>query len=177
MPRLEPGDPAPEFTLTNADGSQVSLSHYRGRHVIVFFYPAAMTRGCTAQARDFQDHLTDLGNAGYAVLGISPDTPDALRESTERDQLTFPLLSDPDHQVLQTWGAWGQRTKNGEPTTGVIRSTIVVKPDGTVHLAWYDASAYDHVTALRAQLHPQATMRSCHQPGTRQLASDPKTPR
>lgn len=152
MPRLDPGDPAPDFTLTAANGSLVCLTHYRGQHVIIFFYPAAMTRGCTVQARDFQDHLSDLTAAGYIVVGISPDTPDTLREFAERDQLTFPLLSDPDRHVLQAWGAWGQRIKNGEPVVGVIRSTIVINPHGTVRFAWYDAPAFDHVTALRAQL-------------------------
>lgn len=152
MPHLEPGTPAPDFTLSAADGSQVSLADYRGRRVVVYFYPAAMTPGCTKQACDFRDSLDALAAAGYAVLGISPDKPAKLAKFVERDALTFPLLSDPDHSVLEAWGAWGEKTLYGKKVTGVIRSTVVVDPDGVVELARYNVKATGHVASLRKAL-------------------------
>lgn len=152
MPQLAPGQTAPDFTLTGADGSTVSLSDYKGRHVIVYFYPAAMTPGCTKQACDFRDSLGSLQAAGYAVLGISPDTPAKLARFVERDGLTFPLLSDPDREVLQEWGAFGEKTMYGKKVVGVIRSTVVVGPDGTVELAKYNVKATGHVASLRKTL-------------------------
>jgi peroxiredoxin Q/BCP len=152
VPQLEFGQPAPDFTLTAADGSTVSLSGYQGRHVIVYFYPAAMTPGCTKQACDFRDSLDPLLSAGYAVLGISPDMPAKLARFVERDALTFPLLSDPDKGVLAAWGAWGEKTLYGKKVVGVIRSTVVVAPDGTVELARYNVKATGHVASLRKAL-------------------------
>jgi len=141
VPQLEPGQAAPDFTLTAADGSPVTLSDHRGRKVIVYFYPAAMTPGCTKQACDFRDSLAPLQAAGYVVLGVSPDKPAKLAAFVERDALTFPLLSDPDHAVLEAWGAWGEKSLYGRTVTGVIRSTVVVDEDGVVRLARYNVKA------------------------------------
>jgi thioredoxin-dependent peroxiredoxin len=152
VPKLEPGQPAPDFTLTAADGASVTLRDHRGRHVIVYFYPAAMTPGCTKQACDFRDSLGALQAAGYAVLGISPDTPEKLAKFAARDALTFPLLSDPDHAVLAEWGAWGEKSLYGRTVVGVIRSTVVVGPDGVVELARYNVKATGHVASLRKAL-------------------------
>jgi peroxiredoxin Q/BCP len=152
VPQLTAGTPAPDFTLTAADGSSVTLSDLRGRHVIVYFYPAAMTPGCTTQACDFRDSLDALVAAGYTVLGISPDAPAELAKFVERDGLTFPLLSDPDKAVLTAWGAWGEKQLYGKPVTGVIRSTVVVDPDGVVELAKYNVKATGHVASLRKAL-------------------------
>jgi len=152
VPQLSPGQTAPDFALPTADGSTVSLSDYRGRRVIVYFFPAAMTPGCTKQACDFRDSLGSLQAAGYAVLGISPDAPAKLARFAERDALAFPLLSDPDHEVLLAWGAWGEKTRYGKKIVGVIRSTVVVGPDGTVELARYNVKATGHVASLRAAL-------------------------
>jgi peroxiredoxin Q/BCP len=152
MPQLSVGSPAPDFSLTAADGSTVTLSGLRGRHVIVYFYPAAMTPGCTTQACDFRDSLGSLAAAGYAVLGISPDPPAKLAAFVERDQITFPLLSDPDRSVLEAWGAWGEKSLYGKKVTGVIRSTVVVDPDGLVTIARYNVKATGHVASLRKAL-------------------------
>ena len=152
MPQLEPGQPAPDFTLTAADGSSVSLSDLRGRKVIVYFYPAAMTPGCTKQACDFRDSLASLQAAGYAVVGVSPDEPAKLATFVQRDALTFPLLSDPDHAVLEAWGAWGEKSLYGRKVTGVIRSTVVLDEDGVVQLARYNVKATGHVASLRKAL-------------------------
>ncbi len=152
MPRLEIGDPAPEFTLTAADGSTISLADFRGRQVIVYFYPAAMTPGCTKQACDFRDSLDALHAAGYSVLGISPDSPATLTRFVERDHITFPLLSDPGREVLEAYGAWGEKSLYGKKVTGVIRSTVVVTADGTVQLARYNVKATGHVASLRTAL-------------------------
>ena len=152
MPKLEAGDPAPAFTLTASDGSTVSLADFAGRHVVVYFYPAAMTPGCTTQACDFRDSLDALNASGYQVLGVSPDEPAKLATFAERDRLTYPLLSDPGHQVLEAWGAWGEKSLYGKKVTGVIRSTVVVDPDGTVELATYNVKATGHVASLRKSL-------------------------
>lgn len=121
MPRLSAGDPAPDFTLPTADGGTVTLSDLRGSHVIVYFYPAAMTPGCTTQACDFRDSLGSLQSAGYRVVGVSPDTPERLAQFAEAEHLTYPLASDPQHQVLEAWGAWGEKTLYGKTVVGVIR--------------------------------------------------------
>lgn len=152
MPRLEPGVKAPDFRLTAADGSTVSLADYRGRHVVVYFYPAAMTPGCTTQACDFRDNLASLQGSGFAVVGVSPDSPDKLAEFVEHDALTFPLLSDPDHEVLEQWGAWGEKSLYGKKVTGVLRSSVVVDPDGVVELARYNVKSKGHVASLRTAL-------------------------
>jgi len=152
MPQLVAGQPAPDFTLTADDGTTRSLRDLRGRHVIVYFYPAAMTPGCTKEACDFRDSLASLQSAGYAVIGISPDPQAKLAAFAERDGLTFPLLSDPDHAVMQEWGAWGEKMLYGKKVIGVIRSTVVVDPEGTVELARYNVKATGHVAALRKAL-------------------------
>ncbi|HJG81000.1 MAG TPA: thioredoxin-dependent thiol peroxidase [Brevibacterium senegalense] len=152
MTRFEPGDAAPDFTLTDSTGAQVSLSDYRGQRVVVYFYPAAMTPGCTTQACDFRDSLDALAAQGIAVLGISPDTPDKLAKFVERDGLTFPLLSDPDKEVLTAWGAFGEKKNYGKVVQGVIRSTVVVDAEGVVELAMYNVKATGHVARLRKAL-------------------------
>ena len=150
--RLSPGDPAPDFTLADADGKQVSLADYRGRRVIVYFYPAAMTPGCTKEACDFRDNLASLDGAGIDVVGISPDTPEKLAKFREAQQLTFPLLSDPSRSVLEAYGAYGEKTLYGKKTVGVIRSTFVVGADGKIEQALYNVKATGHVAALRKKL-------------------------
>jgi peroxiredoxin Q/BCP len=150
--RLAPGDPAPDFTLPDADGQPVSLSSYRGQRVIVYFYPAAMTPGCTTEACDFRDSLADLNHAGLAVLGISPDPPAKLARFRDRDGLNFPLLSDPDHVVLEAYGAYGEKKLYGKTTVGVIRSTFVVGADGKIEQAMYGVKATGHVARLRAEI-------------------------
>jgi peroxiredoxin Q/BCP len=150
--RLEPGDRAPDFTLSDDQGEQVTLSDLRGRKVIVYFYPAAMTPGCTKQACDFTDSLDSLHASGYEVLGISPDKPDKLAKFRERDGLTIRLLSDPDKSVLQAWGAFGEKKLYGKVVEGVIRSTLVVDEDGKVEVAQYNVKATGHVAKLRKDL-------------------------
>lgn len=152
MPRLAVGDLAPDFTLPTADGGSVTLSDLRGEHVVVYFYPAAGTPGCTKQACDFRDSLASLQGAGYRVVGVSPDTPAKLAAFAEEEALTFPLASDPERAVLEAWGAWGEKTLYGKTVTGVIRSTVVVAPDGTVELAQYNVKATGHVAKLRRDL-------------------------
>jgi peroxiredoxin Q/BCP len=150
--RLTPGDPAPEFTLPDADGKPVALADYRGRKVVVYFYPAAMTSGCTKQACDFRDNLAELNDAGFDVLGISPDRPAKLARFRDAEGLTFPLLSDPDRSVLTAWAAYGEKTMYGKKTVGVIRSTFVVDEDGRIEQALYNVKATGHVASLRKKL-------------------------
>jgi peroxiredoxin Q/BCP len=152
MARLSPGDQAPEFTLPDADGKEVSLSDYRGRKVVVYFYPAAMTPGCTTQACDFRDNLSSLSAAGYAVVGISPDPPKKLAQFRERDSVNFPLLSDASKATLETYGAWGEKKMYGKTVTGVLRSTFVVDEDGKIQEAQYNVQATGHVAKLRREL-------------------------
>jgi peroxiredoxin Q/BCP len=140
--RLAPGDPAPDFTLLDADGNPVSLSSYRGQRVIVYFYPAAMTPGCTKEACDFRDRLGELSSSGTAVLGISPDKPEKLAKFRDKESLTFPLLSDPDHAVEMY----------GKKSVGVIRSTFVVDAEGKVAQALYGVKATGHVDRLLRDL-------------------------
>lgn len=150
--RLSPGDPAPDFTLPTDDGGSVTLSELRGRKVIVYFYPAAMTPGCTKQACDFTDSLSSLEAAGYTVLGVSPDKPEKLAKFRERDGLTITLLSDADRSVMKAWGAFGTKKLYGKQVEGVIRSTFVVGEDGTLELAQYNVKATGHVAKLRKDL-------------------------
>jgi peroxiredoxin Q/BCP len=150
--RLSPGDAAPDFTLPDADGNDVSLSDYRGRKVIVYFYPAASTPGCTKQACDFRDNLGELGGAGIDVIGISPDKPAKLAKFRDNEQLTFPLLSDPDKTTLTAWGAFGEKTMYGKKVQGVIRSTFLVDAAGSIELAQYNVRATGHVAKLRRDL-------------------------
>lgn len=152
MTRLAPGDTAPDFALPTADGGTLTLSDLRGQHVIVYFYPAAMTPGCTTQACDFRDSLAALTVKGYAVVGVSPDPVGKLAAFVERDHLTFPLVSDVDKQVLMAWGAFGDKVLYGKTVTGVIRSTVVVDPDGKVEIAQYNIKATGHVARLRREL-------------------------
>ncbi|MGI6875770.1 thioredoxin-dependent thiol peroxidase [Amycolatopsis sp. 3B14] len=150
--RLTAGDKAPDFTLPDSTGKQVSLSDFRGRHVVVYFYPAAGTPGCTKQACDFRDNLGDLDGAGYQVLGISPDKPEKLAKFAEAEQLTFPLLSDPNKTVLTEWGAFGEKKNYGRIVQGVIRSTFVIDPEGTIVKAMYNVRATGHVAKLLKDL-------------------------
>ena len=150
--RLAPGDTAPDFTLPDAGGKPVSLSDYRGRRVIVYFYPAASTPGCTKEACDFRDNLGELGDAGLDVLGISPDEPAKLAKFRDAEGLTFPLLSDVDKEVLTAWGAFGEKQLYGKTVTGVIRSTFVVGADGSIEQAFYNVRATGHVAKLRKDL-------------------------
>ncbi len=150
--RLSPGDTAPDFTLPDADGNPVSLSAYRGQAVIVYFYPAAMTPGCTKQACDFRDSLADLAKQDIAVLGISPDAPAKLAKFREKEALTFPLLSDADRTVMQAFGAYGEKKLYGKVTVGVIRSTFVIDGDGKIEKAQYGVKATGHVARLRTEL-------------------------
>ncbi len=150
--RLSPGDAAPDFTLSSDDGSSVSLSELRGRKVIVYFYPAAMTPGCTKQACDFTDSLASLQAAGYEVLGISPDKPEKLAKFRERDALTITLLSDPDKSVMQAYGTFGEKKMYGKVVQGVIRSTFVVDENGKVEVAQYNVKATGHVAKLQRDL-------------------------
>jgi thioredoxin-dependent peroxiredoxin len=152
MTRLSPGDKAPEFTLPDADGKDVSLSDFRGRRVVVYFYPAAMTPGCTTQACDFRDNLRELTDAGLVVLGISPDKPEKLAKFRDRDALTFPLLSDQSRSVLEAYGAFGEKTLYGKTVVGVLRSTFVVDADGKIETAQYNVKATGHVAKLRRDL-------------------------
>jgi peroxiredoxin Q/BCP len=151
-PRLSVGDPAPDFTLTSDTGEEVTLSERRGRKVIVYFYPAAMTPGCTKQACDFTDSLDSLQTAGYEVLGISPDKPEKLAKFRTRDALTITLLSDPDKQVLTEYGAFGEKKMYGKTVQGVIRSTFVVDEQGNLEQAQYNVKATGHVAKLRRDL-------------------------
>ena len=152
MTTLSAGDAAPDFTLRDQDGAGVSLHDYAGRRVILYFYPAAMTPGCTTEACDFRDSLGSLQGAGFAVLGVSRDSADKLREFRERDGLTFPLLSDPDHAVHDAYGAWGEKLNYGKLVEGVLRSTFVIGADGTIEQALYNVKATGHVARLRKTL-------------------------
>jgi peroxiredoxin Q/BCP len=152
MTRLSPGDTAPGFTLPDADGKDVSLADCKGKRVIVYFYPAAMTPGCTKEACDFRDSLSSLAAAGVAVLGISPDAPAKLAKFRDKEGLTFPLLSDPDHAVEEAYGAYGEKKLYGKVTVGVIRSTFVIDAAGVIEKAQYGVKATGHVARLRTEL-------------------------
>ena len=150
--RLAVGDKAPDFTLPTADGATVALAEMRGRHVVVYFYPAAMTPGCTVEACDFRDASPALTAAGYEVVGISPDPVEKLSAFADQDRLGFPLASDPGRTTIDAWGALGEKVKDGKTVIGVIRSTVVVDADGLVELALYDVKADGHVGAVREAL-------------------------
>ena len=152
MPRLSPAETAPDFSLPASDGSTVSLADLRGNNTIVYFYPAASTPGCTKEACDFRDNLNSLKSAGYTVLGISPDPVAKLEKFAEAENLNFPLLSDTDHAVAEAYGAWGEKKNYGRTYEGLIRSTVVVDPEGTVTLAQYNVKATGHVSKLRRDL-------------------------
>lgn len=150
--RLAPGDEAPDFTLTTDSGESLALKDLRGKRVVLYAYPAAMTPGCTTQACDFRDSLASLTSAGYAVVGISPDKPAKLAQFKERDALTFPLVSDPDRSVLTAYGAYGEKQMYGKTVTGVIRSTFVIDEKGRIERALYNVKATGHVAKLRREL-------------------------
>ena len=154
--RLTAGETAPPFTLLDDREQPVSLSDFTGQRAIVYFYPAALTPGCTTQACDFRDNLASLQGAGYTVLGISPDKPAKLAKFREKDGLTFPLLSDPEKSVMKAYAAFGEKMMYGKTVTGVIRSTFVVSVDakgkGTIDVAQYNVKATGHVAKLRRDL-------------------------
>ena len=150
--RLSPGDKAPDFDLTDDAGKQLRLSDLRGKRVVLYAYPAAMTPGCTTQACDFRDSLDSLHAAGIEVIGISPDKPEKLAKFREKEGLTFPLVSDPDKSVLTAYGAFGEKSMYGKTVQGVIRSTFVVGEDGTLEAAQYNVKATGHVAKLRREL-------------------------
>jgi len=152
MPRLTTGSPAPDFSLVDQDGRTVSLADFRGTRLIAFFYPAAMTPGCTTEACDFRDSVAPLQAAGYTVVGISRDEPAKLQAFRERDALPYDLLSDPDHAVHEAYGAWGEKMNYGKVVEGVIRSTFVIDEDGSVAHALYNVKATGHVARVRSLL-------------------------
>lgn len=155
---LEVGQPAPDFSLSDQHGETVTLAQFRGQQVILFAYPAAMTPGCTTEACDFRDALGPLQAAGYQVLGISPDSPEKLQRFTERDHLSYPLLSDPDHAVLTAYGAYGEKKNYGRIVQGVIRSTFVIDAEGRIEHALSNVKATGHVARVAKLLgvEPQA---------------------
>ncbi|SPT53869.1 Putative peroxiredoxin Rv2521/MT2597 [Actinomyces bovis] len=155
MPALTVGDTAPDFSLPGGDGDVVALAELRKRAkrgVIVYFYPKASTPGCTKEACDFRDSLAAWRAAGYEVVGISPDSSAAIARFVEKRSLPFPLLSDPEHKVMEAWGAWGEKKNYGRVYTGVIRSTVVVDRAGKVTLVLYNVKALGHVGRLRRAL-------------------------
>jgi thioredoxin-dependent peroxiredoxin len=152
MTKLSPGDTAPDFTLPDADGTEVSLSSLRGRKVVLYFYPAASTPGCTTQACDFRDNIASLRGAGYEVLGVSPDTQDKQKRFAEAEHVPFPLLCDPSRAVLEAYGTWGEKKLYGKTVIGVIRSTFVLDEQGVVDKAMYGVKATGHVAKLRRVL-------------------------
>jgi peroxiredoxin Q/BCP len=151
-PRLAVGDKAPAFSLSDADGKTVKLSDFKGRKVVVYFYPAASTPGCTKQACDFRDSLAELNEAGLDVVGVSPDKPEKLAKFRDAESLSFPLLSDPERKVLTEWGAFGEKSMYGKTVQGVIRSTFVVDEKGKIEVAQYNVKATGHVAKLRRDL-------------------------
>ena len=150
--RLAPGDKAPAFSLPDADGNKVSLADYKGRRLVVYFYPAASTPGCTKEACDFRDNLAELNAAGIDVVGISPDKPEKLAKFRDAEKLTLPLLSDPDRRVLIVYGAYGEKMMYGRAVQGVIRSSFVVDEKGKIAVAQYNVKATGHVAKLRRDL-------------------------
>lgn len=150
--RLSAGDPAPDFSLPTDNGDRLTLKDLRGRKVVLYAYPAAMTPGCTTQACDFRDSLGSLQAAGYEVIGISPDAPAKLAKFRERDAITFPLVSDEDKSVLTVYGAFGEKKNYGKTVMGVIRSTFVIDENGAIERALYNVKATGHVAKLRRDL-------------------------
>ena len=151
-PRLSPGDEAPDFTLPTDTGENLHLADLRGKRVVLYVYPAAMTPGCTTQACDFRDSLSSLHAAGFEVVGISPDPPAKLAKFRAKEGLTFPLVADPDKSVLTAYGAYGEKQNYGKTVLGVIRSTFVIGPDGRIEKAMYNVKATGHVAKLRREL-------------------------
>jgi peroxiredoxin Q/BCP len=147
--KLETGTKAPDFTLANQDEKQISLADYAGKKVIVYFYPAAATPGCTTQACDFRDNINSLKSAGYTVLGISPDSPKKLKNFKDKEGLNFELLSDPDNKVQEAFGAYGEKSMYGKTYMGTIRSTFAVDESGNISHAFYNVKAKGHIEMLR----------------------------
>lgn len=152
MTRLETGTPAPSFTLTSDKGETVSLGDFSGRKLIIFFYPAAMTPGCTKEACDFRDSLEPLRAAGYDIVGISPDSPAKLAQFVTKESLMYPLLSDESKETLEAYGAYGEKKLYGKTVVGVIRSTFVVDEEGNIEVARYNVKATGHVASLKKAL-------------------------
>ena len=152
MTRLSAGDKAPDFTLPDPDGTPVTLSSFAGKNVVVYFYPAASTPGCTTQACDFRDNIASLRSAGYEVLGISPDSQDKQKRFRDEEHVPYPLLCDPSHEVLEAYGAWGEKNNYGKTVIGVIRSTFVIDEKGEIEKAMYGVKATGHVAKLRRDL-------------------------
>lgn len=150
--RLAADDIAPAFRLPDQDGRPVSLEQYRGRRVILFFYPQADTPGCTTEACDFRDNAASLLDSGYDVLGLSRDTPEALRRWADAQGIGYPLLSDTEMAAHRAYGVWGEKKLYGKTVVGVLRSTFVVGPEGTLEFAQYGVRATGHVQALRKKL-------------------------
>jgi peroxiredoxin Q/BCP len=152
MTRLSPGDPAPDFTLPDPDGAEVSLASMRGRKVVLYVYPAASTPGCTTQACDFRDNIASLQSAGYSVLGLSPDPVDKQRRFRDEEHVPYPLLCDPSREVIEAYGTWGEKQNYGKTFMGVIRSTFVIDEEGVIEKAMYNVKAKGHVAKLRRDL-------------------------
>lgn len=152
MPTLSPGDTAPEFTLPDPDGKEVSLTSLRGRKVVLYFYPAASTPGCTTQACDFRDNIASLRGAGYEVLGISPDTLEKQRKFRDHEHVPYPLLCDPSRSVINAYGVWGEKKLYGKTVVGVIRSTVVIDARGDVEHVFSNVKATGHVAKLMRDL-------------------------
>lgn len=152
MTRLEPGEAAPPFALQDQHGNTVPLEDLRGRKVLVYFYPEADTRGCTVQSCDLRDHRQDLAGIGAEVVGISPDMPDAQLAFDRKYDLGFPLLSDPDHSVAEAWGVWGEKSRNGKTSMGIIRSSFLIDEHGRIDRAWYGIRPEDTVPNALAAL-------------------------
>ena len=152
---LQVGDPAPGFTLRSDTGSAVGLDDYSGRSVVIFFFPKAMTPGCTTQACDFRDRAERLQAGGYSIVGISPDPVDRLARFRAEESLQYPLLSDEDHAVADAYGAWGVKKNYGREYEGLIRSTFVVGSDGLLSHVYRNVRAKGHVARLARDLFGQ----------------------
>lgn len=148
----EPGDPAPDFSLTDHSGATVSLSDFAGSRLVIYFYPRAFTPGCTTESCDFRERHAALQEAGFSLVGISPDDPDTLARFREEHGLPFPLLSDPEHLAAAAYGAWGVKKNYGKEYEGLIRSTFVVGPDGTLEHAWRNVRAKGHAERVAAEI-------------------------
>jgi len=152
MAQLSGGDRAPDFALTDQDGSEVKLSEFEGKKVLLYFYPKAGTSGCTKQACSVRDALPDLGDAGVVALGISPDKPEKQKKFDDKNELSFPLLSDPDHSVADAYGVWGEKSMYGKKYEGIIRSAFLIDEGGNIVDAWYKVRPADTVPKAMATL-------------------------
>ena len=146
--RLEPGQTAPPFTATDDDGNEVALDDFKGTNLVVYFYPRAFTPGCTTESCDFRDRYETFAAQDFSIVGVSPDKPEKLAKFREEYDLPFPLLSDPDHEIAEAYGAWGIKKNYGKEYEGIIRSTVTIDPDGTVSNAWYNVRAKGHAERI-----------------------------